>query len=161
MDGLPGIALASIVLSGTARSKLTVIVLFRSQESSRASSRLSFDTSGMTREDTPVCFESTASAVRAQSDSGVARESVAQSRFGRHDGVPQAMMAVRIAGSAALEAGTPAPVFERPYYLGGSVSLGGTYDVGPDGRFLMIKPEDSPATSLVVVANFAPPASRR
>jgi hypothetical protein len=89
----------------------------------------------MTREDTPVCFESTASAVDAQSDSGVARESVAQSRFGRHDGVPQAMM--------------------------GSVSLGGTYDVGPDGRFLMIKPEDGPATSLVVVANFAPPASGR
>src|SRR5258708_1859607 len=39
MDGLPSTALASSPPSGRARSRLTRMVLFRSQESSRASSR--------------------------------------------------------------------------------------------------------------------------
>jgi hypothetical protein len=39
MDGLPSIALASSPAFGKARSRLTRMVLFRSQESSRVSSR--------------------------------------------------------------------------------------------------------------------------
>src|SRR6059036_308706 len=39
MDGLPAIALASSPRSGRARSRLSMMVLFRSQESSRGSSR--------------------------------------------------------------------------------------------------------------------------
>src|SRR6476660_5380185 len=53
IEGLPGITRKCIVPSGMARSRLTVMVLLRSQESSRASS-----TSGMTREDTPAARKS-------------------------------------------------------------------------------------------------------
>ena len=72
-------------------------------------------------------------------------------------------VAITAAPGAAFEAGPPARILNRKYYLGASL-LGldlRAYDISPDGqRFLMIKDPESPApvtqpASLVLVLNWA------
>jgi len=72
-----------------------------------------------------------------------------------------ALMSAAVEPGSAFVAGVPARLFETPYYLGGSVSLGRTYDISPDGqKFLMIKPEPGPPASIVVVQNWATQLAR-
>jgi hypothetical protein len=69
-------------------------------------------------------------------------------------------MGVRIGGGPALAAGTPTPVFRRRYYNGlGLLVRPGTFDVAPDGRFLVLKQGDGPdqpaePATVVVVKNW-------
>ena len=71
-----------------------------------------------------------------------------------------ALMGARVeAGGGAWRAGPPAKVLERRYYPGdGTGFLGRTYDVAPDGRFLMLKEEAvggyTPPQHLEVVVNW-------
>ena len=50
------------------------------------------------------------------------------------------MMAVQVDVGSSLILGAPEVLFDGPYYSGGGVTVGRTYDVAPDGRrFLMVK----------------------
>ncbi len=53
----------------------------------------------------------------------------------------RAMMAVSVTTEPSLSVGVPEPLFEDPYSYGVGPR---NYDVGPDGRFLMIKEETAP-----------------
>ncbi|BCS31780.1 hypothetical protein TBR22_A09840 [Luteitalea sp. TBR-22] len=68
------------------------------------------------------------------------------------------VMGCRIPAGPAFTPGTPSRLLDGAAYAGGgSVGGGMTYDVGRDGRFLMIKaraPGDGTAPSLVVVQNW-------
>ncbi len=66
------------------------------------------------------------------------------------------MMAVKVSTEPTLTFGPPEVVLEGPYSHDYQVSAP-TYDVGTDGRFLMIKPvagEESDPTELVVILNW-------
>jgi Tol biopolymer transport system component len=68
-----------------------------------------------------------------------------------------AVMSVPISFTPAFEPGAPRKVLDGSAYAGGSsVASGRRYDVGADGRFLMIKQakRDSSGPSLVVVQNW-------
>jgi serine/threonine-protein kinase len=68
-----------------------------------------------------------------------------------------ALMSVRVNRGQTWDAGSPAKLFEGPYFVGGAANTNRTYDISPDGRrFLMIKPEQTTggATHLVVVENW-------
>ena len=65
------------------------------------------------------------------------------------------MMAVRISLEPELRFEAPKTLFESPYMH--NVSLAPTYDIGPDGRFLMIKPlsgEGLERRELILVQNW-------
>lgn len=67
------------------------------------------------------------------------------------------LMSIRSEAGTTWTAGPPARLFEGSYYFGGGGAAGRTYDVAPDGRFLMIKPAGTPeqaATSVIVVQNW-------
>jgi eukaryotic-like serine/threonine-protein kinase len=70
------------------------------------------------------------------------------------------VMASSIAAGAAFSATTPQMLFEGPYYSGGGVNPGRTFDVSADGsRFLMIRDQTTASGTstdapLVVVLNF-------
>ena len=70
------------------------------------------------------------------------------------------LMSARIGGGPALAAGTPTPVLRRRYYNGlGLLVRPGTFDVAPDGRFLVLKQGDGPdqpaePATVVVVKNW-------
>jgi eukaryotic-like serine/threonine-protein kinase len=66
-----------------------------------------------------------------------------------------AVVAVPVQMRPEFSPGRPATLFEGPY-IGGSAGGGGrTYDVAPDGRFLMVKGEAArEATKLIVVVNW-------
>jgi Tol biopolymer transport system component len=67
------------------------------------------------------------------------------------------LMSVRPEAGITWTAGPPAKLFEGPYYAGGGGAAGRTYDVAPDGRFLMIKPASMPdqiAATVIVVQNW-------
>jgi eukaryotic-like serine/threonine-protein kinase len=63
------------------------------------------------------------------------------------------IMAVRVdSGGGAWNASTPAKAFEGSYVTyGGGVR---NYDISPDGRFLMVKPQDVGPPQIVVVQNW-------
>jgi hypothetical protein len=71
-----------------------------------------------------------------------------------------AMVAVHVRTSPTFSADRPERLFTRRYVAGGTA--GWNYDVGLDGRFLMIKDgeADRASTSLVVVWNWAPELRR-
>jgi hypothetical protein len=49
----------------------------------------------------------------------------------------------------------PVKLLDGRYYVGGSIYVGRTYDVSPDGRrFLMMKLDSMTPTSIVVVLNW-------
>jgi hypothetical protein len=52
-----------------------------------------------------------------------------------------------------LEAGSPKELFRGPYFLRDG-SLGRLYDVGPDGRFLLLKRDTSVSPHLIIVQNW-------
>jgi hypothetical protein len=62
-----------------------------------------------------------------------------------YTGLDGALMSVPVIPGATLAIGEPARVFAGTYFNGPTVlSMGGTYDVAPDGRrFLMLKQGDS------------------
>jgi serine/threonine-protein kinase len=67
------------------------------------------------------------------------------------------LMSIRPEAGITWTAGPPAKLFEGPYYVGGGGAAGRTYDVAPDGRFLMIKPAGTPdqvAATVIVVQNW-------
>lgn len=66
------------------------------------------------------------------------------------------LMSIRPEAGITWTAGPPAKLFEGPYYVGGGGAAGRTYDVAPDGRFLMIKSASTPdqAAASVVVQNW-------
>jgi hypothetical protein len=59
------------------------------------------------------------------------------------------MMAADISTKPVFTAGRPKRLFEGSYLQGT-----GSYDVAPDGRFLMIKDEGRSLTDLVLVQNW-------
>jgi len=59
------------------------------------------------------------------------------------------MMSVDISTKPGFTAERPKQLFEGSYLQGT-----GSYDVAPDGRFLMIKDERRPSTELVLVQNW-------
>ena len=65
------------------------------------------------------------------------------------------MMAVEVSIADGFEAGVPGELFRGHYQLGGQVR---TYDLAPDGRFLMLERDTSSlaasATSLHLVQNW-------
>jgi hypothetical protein len=68
------------------------------------------------------------------------------------------LRSVPVSRDATWVAGTPTRLFHQRYYLGSTAEYARTYDVAPDGRFLMIKdaapdPASAP-TSIVVVQNW-------
>ena len=67
------------------------------------------------------------------------------------------MMRVTITTTPTFAAGTPQVLFQKAYYWG-PVPYGRPYDIGSDGRFLMIKEMeddgDRPTPSIVVVLNW-------
>jgi Tol biopolymer transport system component len=65
-----------------------------------------------------------------------------------------AMMAVDVTATAQFSAGRPRRLFSGQY-------AAGSFDVGPDGRFLMIKPEPQPVTHLTLVQNWGEEVRRR
>jgi serine/threonine-protein kinase len=80
------------------------------------------------------------------------------------DGV---LMSVPIGAAETFASGPPTRALERAYFNGSSLlSREGSYDVGPNGRFLMLKqvetpgPASEPAT-LVVVKNWSSELKRR
>jgi hypothetical protein len=68
---------------------------------------------------------------------------------------------------STVKPGTPVKALEGPYFYGGGLESGRTYDVSPDGRrFLMIKEigdVDEPTTSarLILVQNWFEELKRR
>ena len=69
----------------------------------------------------------------------------------------EALMAVTITTEPQLIAGKPTLLFADPYRSGvdGGGNPGSNYDVTPDGRFVMIRGEESlKATQIVVVLNW-------
>ena len=67
---------------------------------------------------------------------------------------------------STVKPGTPVKALEGPYFYGAGVWSGRTYDVSPDGRFLMIKEiggVDEPTTSarLILVQNWFEELKRR
>lgn len=78
--------------------------------------------------------------------------------YARLDGT---IMAVPVEVSATTwKVGSPKALFRGPYLLREG-SLGREYDVGPDGRFLMLKREPSAAPHLVIVQNWLAELARR
>jgi hypothetical protein len=75
-------------------------------------------------------------------------------------GVDGILMGAPVHGGGTLTIGMPKRVLHRPYYSGfGLIERPDTYDVAPDGRFLMLKqqsrPEDGPqAATVVIVKNW-------
>ena len=72
-------------------------------------------------------------------------------------------MAVSIITDPAFVRGTPEVLFEGQYAQGGRSR---DYDVGPDGRFLMIKlasvtPDGSPAVEIRLIQNWFDELQRR
>ena len=69
------------------------------------------------------------------------------------------MLAVGVELQPTFRAGRPQPLFEGSYFSFGS----GSYDVAPDGRFLMIKPgpEESGPAHVKVVLNWFEEVKRR
>jgi hypothetical protein len=66
-----------------------------------------------------------------------------------------AMMAVTVARTPAFAPGSPVKLFDAPGYAGsGSSPSAATYDVGADGRFLMIKEADTPHPDLILVQHW-------
>ncbi len=66
-----------------------------------------------------------------------------------------ALMAVPVAAGPDFAPGRPIRLFEGNNYSGAGAQGGGrTYDVAPDGRFLMIRIANQSATPLVVVLNW-------
>ncbi|HSB63604.1 MAG TPA: hypothetical protein VLJ18_05525, partial [Thermoanaerobaculia bacterium] len=70
------------------------------------------------------------------------------------------MMAVGVELKPTFRAGRPQSLFEGSYY---SFGLSGSYDVAPDGRFLMIRPdpEESGPAHVKVVLNWFEEVKRR
>jgi serine/threonine-protein kinase len=70
------------------------------------------------------------------------------------------MMAVGVELKPTFRAGRPQPLFEGSYF---SFGLSGSYDVAPDGRFLMIRPdpEESGPAHVKVVLNWFEEVKRR
>jgi serine/threonine-protein kinase len=67
------------------------------------------------------------------------------------------LMSIRVESGATWTAGPPVRLLEGQYFLGGAGAVGRTYDVAPDGRFLMIKPagtSQEAATNVIVVQNW-------
>ena len=57
--------------------------------------------------------------------------------------------------AASFTPGMPVKLLDGRYYVGGSIYVGRTYDVSPDGRrFLMMKLDSMTPTSIVVVLNW-------
>jgi len=69
---------------------------------------------------------------------------------------PGALMTVGVGKATAFTPGEPIKLLEGRYYYGAPPVLGPNYDVSPDGRFLMIKPEgEAPSSpSVVIVQNW-------
>ncbi len=61
------------------------------------------------------------------------------------------MMAVTVETEPSFRATTPRVLFEGPY---SRVSNGTNYDVSPDGRFVMVKPNQTASTKINVVLNW-------
>ena len=60
-----------------------------------------------------------------------------------------ALISIRPEAGITWTAGPPAELFEGVgYYVGGGGAARRTYDVAPDGRFLMIKPAGTPIRPL-------------
>ena len=67
---------------------------------------------------------------------------------------PRGMMVVSVEAGATFSAGDPDVLFEQQYYLDRSRR---TYDLAPDGRFLMVKAGDDaegPAAQIILVQNW-------
>ena len=65
-----------------------------------------------------------------------------------------ALMTATVDGGAAFTSGVPTELFTGRFFFSNSINLGRTYDVAPDGRFLMIKPEVGSPPHLVVAQNW-------
>jgi len=66
-----------------------------------------------------------------------------------------AVMSVPVAAGPGFSPGRPVRLFEGAGYIGAGAQGGGrTYDVSPDGRFLMVRSGERGATSIVVVLNW-------
>jgi serine/threonine protein kinase/Tol biopolymer transport system component len=66
-----------------------------------------------------------------------------------------AMLAVPVGGAGGFKPGVAAKLFDGPEFVGrGPIGSAATYDVSPDGRFLMIKAIPPVPASLVVVQNW-------
>ena len=62
-------------------------------------------------------------------------------------------MAVPVQLAPVFKAGIPETLFQDNFTASGSITP--TYDVAPDGRFLMLEPvEKAPSTKIVVVTNW-------
>ncbi len=68
-------------------------------------------------------------------------------------------MAASISLQPTLKPGTPREMFRGPYIN----VTGYSWDIGPDGRFLMLMPEhpDTPVTQLHVIVNWSEELKRR
>ena len=62
------------------------------------------------------------------------------------------IMSVDVGAGSPASWGVPRRVFQAPYFVGNSGAR--QYDVGPDGRFLMIKEGDRASNQIVVVLNW-------
>ena len=75
-------------------------------------------------------------------------------------GVDGILMGAPVHGGGTLTIGMPKRVLHRPYYSGfGLIERPDTYDVAPDGRFLMLKQQSRPedgqqAATVVIVRNW-------
>jgi eukaryotic-like serine/threonine-protein kinase len=82
-------------------------------------------------------------------------------------GLDGMLMAVPINAVGPFAPGPPTRVLDRAYFSGlGVLARVGSYDVAPDGRFLMLKPVETPGASselptVVVVKNWAEELKRR
>ena len=73
------------------------------------------------------------------------------------------VFAVSVTTDRGMRSSTPTLLFERPYAVGDRAVMGLDYDVGPDGRFLMIKPtpDELRSNRLHIVMNWPEDVKRR
>jgi serine/threonine-protein kinase len=83
-----------------------------------------------------------------------------------HLGPSSALMSAPVSDGPPFKTGTPVQVFETASYYRGQSGFGRSYDVSPDGRFLMIKgasaaEQDATPASITVVTNWFEELKRR
>ena len=65
-----------------------------------------------------------------------------------------ALMSAAVTRDTAFRWSAPTELFAGRFFVSNSVNLGRTFDVAPDGRFLMIKPDLGSPPQVVVAQNW-------